>query len=73
MDQVSHTDEKNDVQVHLTHVEEIAKEHGDEDEVAAEAIGGTNDDLPKGYYRSASFIGTVTVGPGAPNPLLQYS
>ena len=32
-----------------------------EDEVAAEAIGGTNSDLPKGYYRSPSFIGTVLV------------
>lgn len=33
----------------------------DDDEIAPEAIGGTNADLPPGYYRSASFIGTVVV------------
>jgi hypothetical protein len=32
-----------------------------DDEVAPEAIGGTNADLPAGYYRSPSFIGTVIV------------
>ncbi|KAF2434010.1 fungal trichothecene efflux pump [Tothia fuscella] len=30
-----------------------------EDEVAPEAIGGTNEALPPGYYRSPNFIGTV--------------
>jgi hypothetical protein len=32
-----------------------------DDEVAPEAIGGTTADLPAGYYRSPSFIGTVIV------------
>ncbi|KIW00482.1 uncharacterized protein PV09_08005 [Verruconis gallopava] len=31
----------------------------EDDEVAAEAIGGTTKDLPPGYYRSPSFIGTI--------------
>lgn len=31
------------------------------DEVAAEALGGHTGDLPDGYYRSLSFIGTVIV------------
>ena len=34
----------------------------DDDEVAPEANGGTNADLPPGYYRSPSFVGTVLVG-----------
>jgi hypothetical protein len=51
-----------------------------DDEVAPEAIGGTNADLPPGYYRSPSFIGTVLVGVGFVNaccyadiPLLRLS
>jgi hypothetical protein len=33
----------------------------EEDDIAPEAVGGTNADLPPGYYRSPSFIGTVAV------------
>lgn len=28
-------------------------------EIAAEALGGTVDDLPPGYYRSFNFVGTI--------------
>jgi hypothetical protein len=31
------------------------------DHVAAEALGGHTSDLPKGYYRSPGFVGTVIV------------
>lgn len=31
------------------------------DHIAAEALGGHTADLPSGYYRSPSFIGTVIV------------
>ena len=43
----------------VSSVEDVSS--SDDDEVAPEAIGGTNADLPPGYYRSASFIGTVVV------------
>jgi len=39
------------------------------DHVAEEALGGTTSDLPKGYYRSAGFIGTVVVS----SPLAVFS
>jgi hypothetical protein len=32
------------------------------DKVAPEAIGGLYDEMPKGYYRSKDFIGTLIVG-----------
>ena len=44
-----------------TRAPEVTVIDSDEDEVAAEAIGGTNADLPPGYYRSPSFIGTIVV------------
>jgi hypothetical protein len=47
--------------IDLTQAKEVTVIDSDEDEVAAEAIGGTNADLPPGYYRSPSFIGTIVV------------
>jgi hypothetical protein len=45
----------------LSHVK-TANSHGlHHDHVAEEALGGTSSDLPKGYYRSPGFIGTVVV------------
>lgn len=43
------------------HAPEVTHIDSDEEEVAAEAIGGTNADLPPGYYRSPSFVGTIIV------------
>lgn len=44
------------------------------DHIAAEALGGHTGDLPKGYYRSPGFIGTVAVShlnhPGAATAIL---
>ena len=46
------------------HAPEVTRIDSDDEEVAAEAIGGTNADLPPGYYRSPSFIGTIIVSDG---------
>jgi hypothetical protein len=43
---------------HLSQVKSHGLHH---DHIAQEALGGTTSDLPKGYYRSAGFIGTVVV------------
>ena len=46
---------------HLSQVK-TAQSHGlHHDHIAEEALGGTTNDLPAGYYRSAGFIGTVVV------------
>jgi hypothetical protein len=39
----------------------VTRIDSDDEEVAQEAIGGTNAELPAGYYRSWSFIGTCLV------------
>jgi hypothetical protein len=48
-------------QGHYQHTPEvkIALHH---DEVAPEAVGGLYEHMPKGYYLSSGFIGTMTVG-----------
>ena len=45
---------------HYSHTPEpkIALHH---DAVAAEAIGGDYEEMPKGYYTSSAFIGTMVV------------
>jgi hypothetical protein len=52
---------------HLSQVKSHGLHH---DHVAQEALGGTTGDLPKGYYRSAGFIGTVVVSSHS-KPLFQ--
>lgn len=49
-----HVDDANVVQA--THVD------GTVDLVDRKAVGGELDEMPKGYFRSWRFIGTVTVG-----------
>lgn len=53
-----------------THQEEISNEQSlhptksnglHHDHIAEEALGGHTSDLPKGYYTSVGFIGTVVV------------
>lgn len=65
--------EKHDV--HLEHREQTHGVHGTghlapaanvalhHDQVAPEAIGGLYAEMPKGYYRSKDFIGTLIVSP----------
>ena len=44
----------------------VKKTHldGTVDLIDTRAMGGEAEEMPKGYYRSAGFIGTVTVCPG---------
>ena len=57
--------EKTDVSStqHVEDIHVVKKVHADGhvDLVDAHAIGGAAEDMPKGYYYSAQFIGTVTV------------
>jgi len=48
---------------HVEDIHVVKKIHADGhiDLVDAHAIGGAAEDMPKGYYYSAQFIGTVTV------------
>lgn len=51
-----------DGEIHPEKRPHLKKDEDDESEVAEEALGGpTTDFLPKGYYRSPNFVGTVVV------------
>ena len=43
------------------YVAKVVHTDGTVDLIDAKAIGGEYDEMPKGYFRSPSFIGTVTV------------
>lgn len=71
------SDEKNRVEMteaaekasETTHIEDVhvvKKVHADGtvDLIDAHAIGGNVEEMPKGYYYSVQFIGTVTVSLG---------
>ena len=48
---------------HMEHANVVKKVHADGhvDLVDAHAIGGNVEDMPKGYFRTPQFIGTVAV------------
>ena len=63
------TDEKREIELEhhesnefrTTHHQPAADVKLHHDKVAPEAIGGLYDEMPKGYYRSKDFIGTLIV------------
>jgi hypothetical protein len=57
-EKITRETEASDYDHALTHQASAGLHH---DHVAEEAIGGHTSDLPKGYYRSMDFIGTVIV------------
>lgn len=66
----NHSDDVGEAKPHGEHVErDVAKlvhADGTVNYVDAQAIGGDVDELPKGYFRSPQFIGTVVVSDPLP-------
>ena len=51
----------NDMKDYSTNVAKVVHTDGTIDYIDAKAIGGDFEEMPKGYFWSPSFIGTVTV------------
>lgn len=68
-----------DIKVQGSHAEHVERDvakvvhaDGTVDYIDARAIGGDAEDLPKGYFRSPQFIGTVVVSALVPSVVTTY-